>query len=87
VHLGSLICLDDGGRVKDFQCVYHGWRYDLHGNLTSIAFRRGVNRRGGMPDDFTMEAHGFRKLRTAALCGLVSGARFRPLGGLARVFS
>src|SRR3954466_14338242 len=28
-HRGSLICLDDGGRVKDFQCVYHAWRYDL----------------------------------------------------------
>ena len=72
-HRGSLICLDDGGRVKDFQCVYHAWRYDLRGNLTSIAFRRGVNGQGGMPDDFRMEAHGPRKLRTTVLCGLVFG--------------
>src|SRR5882757_6791075 len=28
-HRGALICLDDGGTVKDFQCVYHAWRYDL----------------------------------------------------------
>lgn len=72
-HRGALICLDDGGKVKDFQCVYHSWRYDLRGNLTSVAFRRGVNGKGGMPDDFEMAAHGPRKLRTATLCGLVFG--------------
>jgi phenylpropionate dioxygenase-like ring-hydroxylating dioxygenase large terminal subunit len=72
-HRGSLICLDDGGKVKDFQCVYHAWRYDLCGNLTSVAFRRGVNGKGGMPDDFRMTEHGPRKLRTAVLCGLVFG--------------
>jgi phenylpropionate dioxygenase-like ring-hydroxylating dioxygenase large terminal subunit len=72
-HRGALICLDDGGKVKDFQCVYHSWRYDLRGNLKSIAFRHGVNGRGGMPDDFDMAAHGPRKLRTAVLCGLVFG--------------
>jgi phenylpropionate dioxygenase-like ring-hydroxylating dioxygenase large terminal subunit len=72
-HRGSLICLDDGGKVKDFQCVYHAWRYDLRGNLTSVAFRRGVNGKGGMPDDFEMQSHGPRKLRTAVLCGLVFG--------------
>jgi phenylpropionate dioxygenase-like ring-hydroxylating dioxygenase large terminal subunit len=72
-HRGALICLDDGGKVKDFQCVYHSWRYDLRGNLKSIAFRHGVNGRGGMPDDFDMAAHGPRKLRTTVLCGLVFG--------------
>ena len=53
-HRGALICLDDGGSAKDFQCVYHAWRYDLRGNLRSIAFARGVNGKGGMPDDFDM---------------------------------
>ena len=72
-HRGSLICLDDSGNGKDFQCVYHAWRYDLRGNLTSIAFRRGVNGKGGMPEDFDMSAHGPRKLRVAVLCGLVFG--------------
>jgi phenylpropionate dioxygenase-like ring-hydroxylating dioxygenase large terminal subunit len=72
-HRGALICLDDGGTVKDFQCVYHAWRYDLCGNLTSVAFRRGVNGKGGMPDDFALAAHGPRKLRTTMLCGLVFG--------------
>jgi phenylpropionate dioxygenase-like ring-hydroxylating dioxygenase large terminal subunit len=72
-HRGALICLDDGGHVKDFQCVYHAWRYDLRGNLASVAFRRGVNGSGGMPDAFDMTAHGPRKLRVAALSGLVFG--------------
>ncbi len=73
-HRGALICLDNGGTgAKDFQCVYHAWRYDLCGNLASVAFRHGVNGKGGMPPDFRLEGHGPRKPRTATLCGLVFG--------------
>src|SRR5690348_11271564 len=33
-HRGALICLDTAGSgARDFQCVYHAWRYDLRGNL------------------------------------------------------
>ncbi len=73
-HRGALICLDDAGSgAKDFTCVYHAWRYDLRGNLRSVAFRHGVNGKGGMPAEFRLEAHGPRKLRVATLCGLVFG--------------
>lgn len=73
-HRGALICLEnEGSGAKDFHCVYHAWRYDLQGNLQSIAFRRGVNGEGGMPDDFDMAAIGPRKLRVATFCGLVFG--------------
>jgi phenylpropionate dioxygenase-like ring-hydroxylating dioxygenase large terminal subunit len=72
-HRGALICLDGGGNAREFQCVYHAWRYDLRGNLRSIAFQRGVNGRGGMPADFRMEDHGPRKLRTTVLFGIVFG--------------
>jgi phenylpropionate dioxygenase-like ring-hydroxylating dioxygenase large terminal subunit len=73
-HRGALICLDDAGSgAKDFQCVYHSWRYDLRGNLRSVAFRRGVNGRGGMPAEFKLEEHGPRQLRVAVLFGLVFG--------------
>ncbi len=72
-HRGALICLDDEGQGKDFHCVYHAWRYDLRGNLKSIAFRHGVNGKGGMPDDFQMEAHGPRKPRITVESGLVFG--------------
>lgn len=33
-HRGALICLENGGNAKQFQCVYHAWSYDLKGNLT-----------------------------------------------------
>ena len=72
-HRGAMICLDDGGNAREFQCVYHAWRYDLRGNLRSIAFQRGVNGLGGMPADFRMEDHGPRKIRTAVLFGIVFG--------------
>jgi phenylpropionate dioxygenase-like ring-hydroxylating dioxygenase large terminal subunit len=73
LHRGSLICLDNAGKAKDFTCVYHSWRYDLSGNLKSIAFRRGVNGKGGMPDSFLPEEHSIRKLRIATISGLVFG--------------
>ena len=37
LHRGALICFDNAGNAKDFTCVYHAWRYDLSGNLKSIA--------------------------------------------------
>jgi anthranilate 1,2-dioxygenase large subunit/terephthalate 1,2-dioxygenase oxygenase component alpha subunit len=74
VHRGALICLEDSGKARDFQCVYHAWTYDLQGNLKGVAFKDGVNGKGGMPGTFCMESHGPRKLRTATLCGLVFGS-------------
>jgi phenylpropionate dioxygenase-like ring-hydroxylating dioxygenase large terminal subunit len=59
---------DDG-----LTCVYHSWRYDLAGNLASVAFRRGVGGKGGMPAGFRLEEHGLRKLRTDQFAGLVFG--------------
>ncbi len=73
-HRGALICLDNAGKgAKDFQCVYHAWRYDLRGNLQSVAFQRGVKGKGGMPADFRVEDHGPRQLRVTTLHGLVFG--------------
>ena len=73
-HRGNLVCLKQRGHTKDgLTCVYHSWRYDLAGNLSSVAFRRGVGGKGGMPDSFRLEDHGLRKLRTAQFAGLVFG--------------
>ena len=73
LHRGALICFDNAGNAKDFTCVYHAWRYDLSGNLKSIAFSRGVNGRGGMPDTFRPDDHAIRKLRITTISGLVFG--------------
>jgi phenylpropionate dioxygenase-like ring-hydroxylating dioxygenase large terminal subunit len=73
-HRGNLVCLKQRGHTKDgLTCVYHAWRYDLGGNLKSVAFRRGVGGKGGMPDSFRPEEHGLRQLRTDQFAGLVFG--------------
>jgi phenylpropionate dioxygenase-like ring-hydroxylating dioxygenase large terminal subunit len=71
-HRGNLVCLQRRGHAKDgLACVYHAWRYDLEGNLQSVAFRRGVAGKGGMPETFRPEQHGLKRLRTDSFAGLV----------------
>ena len=72
-HRGNLVCLKRQGNADLLTCVYHSWSYDLEGNLKSVAFRRGIAGKGGMPDDFRLEDHGLRKLRTDHFAGLVFG--------------
>ncbi|MGI4812762.1 MAG: aromatic ring-hydroxylating dioxygenase subunit alpha [Janthinobacterium lividum] len=73
-HRGALVCLDDAGNAKDFSCVYHAWTYNLQGDLLGVAFKDGINGKGGMKADFCMEEHGLRKLRVETLHGLVFGS-------------
>ncbi|HEY4066367.1 MAG TPA: aromatic ring-hydroxylating dioxygenase subunit alpha [Burkholderiaceae bacterium] len=73
-HRGALIALEKSGRVDNFQCVYHAWSYNRQGDLTGVAFERGVGGKGGMPAAFCKEEHGPRKLRVATFCGLVFGS-------------
>src|SRR5690242_19097398 len=72
-HRGNLVCLKARGHADLLTCVYHSWSYDLAGNLKSVAFRRGVGGKGGMPDSFRLEEHGLRKVRTDHFAGLVLG--------------
>src|SRR5882724_1007991 len=70
-HRGALLCLKDRGSAKEIACVYHNWTYDLRGNLTGVAFRRGIKGQGGMPEDALPESQAPRKLRVTTFCGLV----------------
>ncbi len=70
-HRGALIALEDSGKVRRFQCVYHAWTYDLRGDLKGVAFKDGANGVGGMPESFRMQDHSPRKLRVATTLGLV----------------
>jgi phenylpropionate dioxygenase-like ring-hydroxylating dioxygenase large terminal subunit len=72
-HRGALLCLVPRGERKEFACVYHNWTYDLSGNLTGVAFRRGIGGKGGMSPEATPERHAPRKLRVEVLAGLVFG--------------
>lgn len=73
-HRGALIALEKSGRADNFQCVYHAWSYNRQGDLTGVAFEKGVKGQGGMPSSFCKEEHGPRKLRVANFCGLVFGS-------------
>src|SRR6266702_2166256 len=70
-HRGALLCLADRGNAKEIACVYHNWTYDLRGDLTAVAFRRGVQGKGGMPADAEPESQAPRKFRVEVFCGLV----------------
>ena len=76
-HRGALIAVENQGNAKDFACVYHAWTYDLEGNLTSVAFQKGIKGQGGMPAGFNLCDHGPRKLRVEVFHGLVF-ASFDP---------
>jgi anthranilate 1,2-dioxygenase large subunit len=72
-HRGNLVCLKRRGHADNLTCVYHAWRYDLAGNLDSVAFRRGIAGKGGMPASFKLEEHGLKKLRVDTFGDLVFG--------------
>jgi anthranilate 1,2-dioxygenase large subunit/terephthalate 1,2-dioxygenase oxygenase component alpha subunit len=72
-HRGSLLCIEERGDARNITCVYHNWSYDLAGNLTGVAFRRGMGGKGGMSADAKPDAYPPRKLRVETLAGLVFG--------------
>ena len=61
-HRGSLVCLDEQGHVDKFQCPYHGWVYDIDGNL--IAAR-------DMHDSFDKSLHGLKSVSVGEIQGLM----------------
>ncbi len=72
-HRGALICMQARGKAERFVCIYHNWTYDHAGNLASVAFRKGIAGKGGMPADAKPESQAPRKLRVASINGLVFG--------------
>src|SRR5580693_2287835 len=73
-HRGAQLCFKRGGHGREISCVYHNWTYDLRGNLTGVTFQRGINRKGGMPPDFTLADHGLRRLEVESFAGIVFGS-------------
>jgi len=61
-HRGSLVCLEQGGKTRKFTCPYHGWMYDIDGNL--IAAR-------DMPPDFDKSDYGLRNIAVDTVHGLI----------------
>jgi phenylpropionate dioxygenase-like ring-hydroxylating dioxygenase large terminal subunit len=74
VHRGALVCLERFGNARALTCVYHGWSYDLGGQLKGVAFQNGVKGAGGMPPEFRREDHRLRPLKVETFAGLVLGS-------------
>jgi phenylpropionate dioxygenase-like ring-hydroxylating dioxygenase large terminal subunit len=71
IHRGSMLCLEPGGRLENFTCMYHNWVYSLDGKLQSVAFKRGVRGEGGMPESFDIASKGLKELRVDTIRNLV----------------
>lgn len=61
-HRGSLVCLEQSGSVRKFECPYHGWMYDIDGNLTAAR---------AMHKEFDRKAHGLNKVSVDVMGGLI----------------
>jgi Rieske 2Fe-2S family protein len=61
-HRGSLVCLEKSGSTRKFECPYHGWMYDIDGNLTAAR---------AMPKEFDKKAHGLHPVSVDVLGGLI----------------
>ena len=72
-HKGAVLCYKLRGNIREFNCVYHNWVYDLEGKLQGVAFRRGVGGKGGVDADFDQNQHNLEPLRLTSYRGLVFG--------------
>jgi phenylpropionate dioxygenase-like ring-hydroxylating dioxygenase large terminal subunit len=72
-HRGALVVMQARGKAERFACIYHNWTYDHAGNLATVAFRRGIAGKGGMPADAKPESQSPKKLRVSSIHGLVFG--------------
>lgn len=40
-HRGSMVCIEQRGSAKRFECPYHGWTFDSAGELVSVPYPEG----------------------------------------------
>jgi anthranilate 1,2-dioxygenase large subunit/terephthalate 1,2-dioxygenase oxygenase component alpha subunit len=81
-HRGALVCMQARGKAERFACIYHNWTYDHAGNLTNVAFRKGIAGKGGMPADANPESQAPKKLRVQAIGGLIFGSLSNDVASL-----
>ena len=61
-HRGSLVCLESHGHTDRFSCPYHGWAYDIDGQLYAAR---------NMPSDFDKSSHDLNPVSVDMIHGLV----------------
>lgn len=68
-HRGATLCRKIKGSTGDFSCTFHGWSFDLDGNLRSAVSEA----RAGFPEGFDKSARGLRKVRVENYRGFIFG--------------
>jgi phenylpropionate dioxygenase-like ring-hydroxylating dioxygenase large terminal subunit len=68
-HRGTMVCPADRGHARTLTCPYHGWTYDLRGELLGVPYPGGYA-------GFDKASHGLRRAsrNTAASCSRASPA-------------
>ena len=61
-HRGSRVCYENSGHTEWFSCPYHGWTYNLRGELKAARL---------MPDDFDMSGLGLAAIHVALFHGFI----------------
>ena len=61
-HRGSVVCLEQSGNTRKFECPYHAWTYDIEGKLIGAR---------DMAADFNKEAHGLHPVSIEIVNGLI----------------
>lgn len=61
-HRGSRVCAQAQGTARSFVCPYHGWTYDLEGNLRATRH---------MPEDFDKTSHGLKRMHATVVHGFI----------------
>ena len=74
MHRGTMVCAAERGTTRTFACPYHGWTYDLNGDLLGVPYP------GGYDASFDKSARGLaRAPRLASYRGFVF-ASLSPAG-------
>lgn len=67
-HRGMMVCRAESGNMKQFTCPYHGWVYNLAGELVNAPFEQDVYH-----GKLNKEEWGLRSIRVETYKGLVFG--------------
>lgn len=72
-HRGATVQRLIHGNAKAHVCCYHHWGYNLEGKLIGVPFQKGVEGKGGLPEDFDKKDHCLRAMRVESLNGVIFG--------------
>jgi phenylpropionate dioxygenase-like ring-hydroxylating dioxygenase large terminal subunit len=68
-HRGATVCQEGQGNTRSFRCMYHGWTYQLNGDLSGVPGEDAYN------GDFKREELGLVKVpRVASYRGFIFGS-------------